>query len=77
MHIDLSQLQIQPNQRKQELRDGAHLAQYQYLDDLAKIGHALWYAITHRHEWVALLSFPPPHSSGLSGRLAINMAALS
>lgn len=57
MNINLSTLRINPIAQCDEIRYRALMAQHHYLGDLPKIGHTLWYVVTHEETWIALLSF--------------------
>ncbi len=54
----LSELQVHPAQRHEELLYKEQMALHHYLGfgDLAKIGETIWYVATWREQWVALLS---------------------
>jgi len=52
----LSELQVRPVERIEEVRYQEQMAQHHYLGGLPKIGETVWYVATWRDQWVAQLS---------------------
>jgi hypothetical protein len=52
----LSEFQVRPVERGEELRYQEQMARHHYLGELAKIGETVWYVATWCEQWVAQLS---------------------
>jgi hypothetical protein len=55
--LDLREIILRPVTVAEEARFQSLLQAYHYLGSLPKIGHTLWYVVTGRGQWLALLSF--------------------
>jgi len=55
--LNLHEISVRPVVACDEARFQSLLDAHHYLGSLPKIGHTLWYVVTWRGQWLALLNF--------------------